>query len=280
MNQPTQGELSACRKHALATGRAVFFRDGNATVLVVSSLIAAMAAFLPTVLISWTLTYLVDWDVIYMERPILYGALSVFESVLTFAFSFFTVFPLYLGVYRIAVRIMKGELPQIFDVFCYFTGKGRYRRAIMILVRLLLRLIAPYLCCSFLLRLLTEGSKALVVLLLVPLGMVVLGLTVFLFAVSLGFVTHAVSDDERPLADCLSQARRASKGMRGSHMLFVFSLTWRMLLSLIPVGVPLLIYMLPVALLALPNYVWRCEMSGNGTEIVNIIEERNKNHVE
>ncbi len=266
MERSTCGELSICRKQARSSGRAAFFCDGNGTVLVLSLLVALVASFLPTLLITWTLSYLIDWNMIYAETPALYSALYALESLSVFVFSIFTACPLYLGVYRFAVCIMTGRRPQILEIFYYFTEKSRYFRSLRVLFRLALRIAVPYFFFAMFFRLAITGEAAVAVLLILPLALLFSLLSALWLAATFGFVTHAVTDDDRSLRACLDAARTASRGRRGSHMLFVFSLAWRMLLSLIPVGVPLLIYMLPVALLSLPNYVWRCEAWGNGME--------------
>lgn len=246
-----------CRKKAIPTARALLSRDGNRTVLILSVLICAVASFLPTLVISWPLTYLIDWETLYREDLVLYAILYYAEWLVYLAFFFLTAPPLYLGLYRMAVRMSREESTEILDVFHYFSSRELYRRALLIILRTAC-FVLPVCLAGLLLgsTLGMEGGLIFTVLSLCLLVVVFL-LCLLIFSLSGGYVTLAVLRENAPLSECRAMAREISRGRGITNVTFLLSLTWRILLSLLTVGVVLLIHTLPMSILASANYVGR-----------------------
>ncbi len=260
--------LSDCRRSALVSGKALLHREGNGTTLILAILISAVASFLPTMLIAWPLTFLLDWDGIYNISILLYDLLILMEMGTLFAALFFTATPIYLGLYRMAVRMSREEDTSVTDVFYYFSSGKLYARALGILWLTVLRMYPAYMALSFFLQnfiqnFQMQGSAYQFLMQLATVAGLAL-LSCFLLAFSGGFVTVALAREDFTLRACRTVAKAVSKGKRKSHFLFLLLLLWRMFLALLPAGIVLIVYTLPFSLLANANYVGRClEADGN-----------------
>ncbi len=260
--------LSDCRRGALSSGKAFLHREGNGTTLILAILICAVASLLPSVVIARPLIVLIDWDALYYSSPFWYNALTVLEIFAMYVALFFTAIPIYLGLYRMAVRMSREESTSLIDVFYFFSSGKRYKRALGILWITVLRMCPVYFALVYFLQMfIAELDLGLPMYqFAVSFGIVVMLalLSCFLLAFSGGFVTVALVREDFTLRACRTVARTMSKGKKKSHFLFLLSLLWRMFLALLPAGVVLIIYTLPLALLANANYVGRClEADGN-----------------
>lgn len=257
MNGLERLHADLCRKKAIPTARALLSRDGNRTVLILSVLICAVASLLPTLVITWPLTYLIDWEALYGENLMLYAVLYYAERLVYLAFFFLTAPPLYLGLYRMAVRMSHEESTNILDVFHYFSSRALYRRAITIVLRTAC-FVLPV-CLAGLLVGSTLGMEDGLILTALSfcLLVIVFLLCLLIFSLSGGYITLAVLRENAPLSECRTMAREISRGRAWTSVIFLLSLTWRSLLSLLTVGVVLLIHTLPMSILASANYVGR-----------------------
>ena len=246
-----------CRKKALPTARALLSRDGNRTMLILSILICAVASFLPTLVISWPLTYLLDWESMYYDTPLMYTVLYYLEWLVRFVFFFLTATPLYLGLYRMAVRMSREESVRPLDVFYYFGGKVLYRRALLILLRTACFVLPVYGALKVLSGAFGVENGVIFIALSVALLAVVSFVCLVVSSFTGGYITLAILREDAPLSECVALARELSRGRTWSNVLFLLSLVWRLLLSLLSVGVVLLLHTLPVSLLASANYVGR-----------------------
>ena len=245
------------RKKAIPTARALLSRDGNRTVLILSVLICAVASFLPTLVITWPLTYLVDWETLYGANLVLYAVLYYAEWIVYLAFFFFTAPPLYLGLYRTAVRMSREESTGVLDVFHYFSSKALYRRAMTIVFRTACFVLPVYLAGLLVGSTLGMEDGWILTVLSVCLLVVVFLICLLSFSLSGGYVTLAVLREDAPLSECRAMAREISRGRAWTNVIFLLSLSWRILLSLLTVGVVLLVHTLPMSMLASANYVGR-----------------------
>lgn len=246
-----------CRKKAIPTARVLLSREGNRTMLILSVLICAVASFLPTLVITWPLTYLIDWETLYEGNMLLYSVLYYAEWLVHLAFFFLTAPPLYLGLYRMAVRMSREESVGILDVFRYFSSKALYRRAIAIVLRTACFVLPVYFAGLLAVSTLGMEDGALLTALSLCLLAVVFLLCLFIFSLSGGYVTLAVLREDAPLSECRAMAREISRGRAWTNVIFLLSLSWRILLSLLTVGVVLLVHTLPMSMLASANYVGR-----------------------
>ena len=246
-----------CGKRALPTARALLLERGNRVTLILSILICAVASFSAVPVVSWPLTYLLDWESLYYNSYSLYAFLYYVEMAACFLCFFFTAFPLYLGLYRMAVRMSREESVHLLDTFYYFSSASLYRRALMILLRMV-GFAAPVYGAGLLLSsaLMVEDSAGLV-LFSACLLLVVFLLCILLFSLWGGYTTLAILKENAPLAECRAMARELSRGRMWGSAAFLLSLSWRLLLSLLPAGVLFLVHTMPMSLLASANYVGR-----------------------
>lgn len=257
MNGSGRENAAFCRKKALPTARALLSRDGNRTTLILSILICAVASFLPTLVISWPLTYLLDWEGMYYDTPLLYTVLYYLEWLIGFVFFFLTATPLYLGIYRMAVQMSREEAVHLLDVFYYFGSKRLYRRALLILLRTACFLLPVCGAIQALADAVGIENGMLVVVLSLLLLVAVFFICLVIFSCTGGYITLSILRENAPLSECAALARELSRGRMWGNVLFLLPLVWRLLLSLLSVGVVLLLHTLPVSLLASANYVGR-----------------------
>ena len=248
----TRTTNAEARRGALVTARALLGQNGNRLRLVLAICICCAASLLPTLLISWPFSVLLDWETLLNENGALVVLLYMVEAPLRAAFFFFLVIPLYLGGFRMAVRMSRQEMTEIYDVFYYFAGKALYLRGIKIISRAFWSLLPLYLFCSvyqmfYRPQLVWTGV---IVLLLLLLYLVIASF-------SGGFVLLSTLKETTPVGECMRMAKLISRGRRWSNLLLSLSFFWRLALSLIPAGVLLLIHTLPLCLLASANYTLR-----------------------
>lgn len=256
MNELERANVAFCRKKAIPTARALLLSGGNRTLLILSILICAVASLLPTVVISWPLTYLLDWEGMYYGNPVLYAVLYYLEWLVCLVFFFFTAAPVCFGLYRMAVRMSREEEAQLLDVFYYFSSRKLYGRAIKLVFWTACFVIPVYGAGALAVHAFQTENGVLLVLSLLLLGVVFL-LSLLLFSLEGGYLTLSVIREDAPLGECRALAREVSRGKAWENVLFLLSLLWRLCLSLLSVGVVLLLHTLPVSLLASANYVGR-----------------------
>lgn len=246
-----------CGKLALPTARALLSGKGNRVTLILSILICAVASFLSTLVVSWPLTYLLDWEGLYYGSYLIYAFLYYAELTVCLVFFFFTALPLYLGLYRMAVRMSREEPVHLLDIFYYFSGAPLYRRALVLLLRVV-GFAAPVCGASLLLSsALAAEDGAVLVVLSALLVIVVFLICLLLFSLSGGYITIAILREDAPLSECRTLTKKISGGKAWGNVAFLLSLTWRLLLSLLPAGVLLLVHTLPMSMLASANYIGR-----------------------
>lgn len=162
--------------------------------------------------------------------------------------------PLWLGTYRLAICMVDGREAGGKEFFRYVSSARAYGRALGISARLILRWLPAFV--GYVLMQAFWGQDLLGVLLLV---LFVLTVVISLLWVGelAGFVTIALSDNSFSLRGARRFAARALEGERMCDFGFHLGTAWRMLVSLLWVGVPLMLHTLPASMLSAACYVRR-----------------------
>ena len=162
--------------------------------------------------------------------------------------------PLWLGTYRMAICMVDGRRIDGKDFFRYVADARAYGRALGITARLILRWLPAVV--GYVLMQAFWGSDLLGVLLLVLFVLTVVISLLWVGALG-GFVTVALTDDGLSLRRARRLAARALAGERMCDFGFHLGMAWRMLVSLLLVGVPLMLHTLPASMLSAACYVRR-----------------------
>lgn len=251
MNSVEKENPKQIRHRAFRTAKEILDLRGNRLNLVVGIL----ACILATVAVAMIAS---AFDLAF-DLPSLLGesmtviAVSLLQAVL----SFFTVYPLYLGLFRVAMNMCRGEATEFSQLFVFYGSLRMLGRAWGIQLRilwnsfpLLLVVALPYLS-------LFEYSD-LISKLLIPILASSESLLLFAGLCTSSrifpFAMLAVDDLGMPLSEAAKQAKAAVKGSVFSVFAFRIRLMWRFLLSLLTVGVVTLFHVLPLTLLAYNEY--------------------------
>lgn len=162
--------------------------------------------------------------------------------------------PLWLGMYRMAIFMVDGSEVNGKTFLYYVASADSYGRALGISVRLILRWL-PAFVGYVVMR--SFFDYDLVGLLLVVLFVSTLVFSLFLVGALGGFVTLAVSNDSMSMDRAKRTAAKILDGDRMCDFGFHLGMVWRILLSLLLAGVPLVLHTLPFTMLSAVCYVSR-----------------------
>lgn len=173
------------------------------------------------------------------------------SEVLLLVLVWLLAMPLWLGMYRMAHRMMHGEPAGAESFFAYVGSASMYGRALGISRRLLLRWLPTWV--GYLAFRLFFDYDTVGVLLVVFMAVAAV-LSITLVSGLCGFVTMAVADDGLDLRDAVTQARDPISDERMCVIRYDLGMMLRLVLSLIPVGVPFLLHTLPLSMLCAAAY--------------------------
>ncbi len=162
--------------------------------------------------------------------------------------------PLWLGMYRMAIRMVDGEAIDGKMFFHYVASADMYGRALGISARLILRWLPAFV--GYLVMQAFFGYD-LIGVLLVLLFAITLVLSILWVGGLGGFVTVALTEDMLSLDRARKISERIMDGERMCDFGFHLGMAWRMLCSLLLVGIPLMLHTLPESMLSAVCYVRR-----------------------
>lgn len=234
------------KTEARACALAVLRQEKNRLALVVAALACLTASFV---------CYFIVWAV----SLALYGIAGEQASFLVWFASeilllvliWLLAMPLWLGMYRMAHRMVHGERADTEVFLAYIGSASMYGRALGISRRLFVRWL-PVWVGYLAFRLFFSYDSVGVLLVLFMAVSAVLSVT---FVSGLcGFVTLAVADDAIGLANAKGRAQEFLSGERMRVLRYDLRMLIRLILSLIPVGVPFLLQTLPLSMLCAAAY--------------------------
>jgi hypothetical protein len=162
--------------------------------------------------------------------------------------------PLWLGTYRLAIRMVDGETVDGREFFHYVTGSDRYGRALGISARLIARWLPAFLGYVVMQAFFDYD---LIGLLLVLLFVITILLSLLLVGGLGGFVTMALTEEHLSPDRAQKLAARILEGERMCDFGFHLDMAWRMLVSLALAGIPLMLHTLPASMLSAACYARR-----------------------
>ena len=159
--------------------------------------------------------------------------------------------PLWLGMYRMAHGMMCGKTTDMGDFFAYIGDARMYLRSLRMSWRLLVRWLpvwVGYLAFQMFF------AYDIVGVLLVVFLMIASVLSLALVSGIGGFLTLAVSDDKMSLVDAAERSCELIAGERMRVLGYDLLMFLRLALSLVPIGIPFLLQMLPLSMLCAAAY--------------------------
>lgn len=234
------------KKAACESAMAVFRKGQNRLALLVAALACLTVSFV-CYFIIWASSF-IFYDLMGEQASLLvWFDLELFMLVLVWLLAM----PLWLGMYRMAHSMIHGETMVIENFFAYISSASMYGRALGISFRLFVRWL-PAWCGYLALRLFFDYDSVGVLLVIFMVITVILSVTL---SVGLcGFVTVAVADDGLGLAKAKERAQGLLLGERMHVLCYDLLMLVRLVLSLIPVGVPFLLQTLPLSMLCAAAY--------------------------
>ena len=235
------------RFYAAETAKNTLNLGENRLKLVVCIMICAVATVL-----AWLMS-----DLSYVTLEAFGVSASAAYYLTTFAvtviFWLLLAAPLYMGTFKIALRMLRGESTEIADIFDVFASPSDRRRAFALSFSLLWRILPIIVVCSFtaevnLIAEIAELSPALVSIVntaFVP----ALVLSLAFAASQLGFVSFAYTEERVSVRTAIKKARKARKGNYKSVFALATLTLLKLLLSLLTLGILTVIHTLPMALL-------------------------------
>ncbi len=236
------------RRAARARASEVLHLAENRATLVLACIASAVVSF-AAYFVAWAFALAVS----EFSQKDGFG-LWLFTQLLTVALLLLLAMPLWLGTYRLALRMVDARPFGMEDYFYYIKNPEKYTRALGISARLLVRWI-PAILGFWVLQLFFAYD--LVGLLLIFFFAITVLLSLLLVGKLCGFVTAAVTDGSMSLDRAIKKGRAVAAGEQMSALRFHFGMAWRMLLSLLFAGVPLILHTLPVSMLASACYIRR-----------------------
>ena len=238
------------RKKAARESAMVVLRKGQNRLTLTLTALACLAVSFVCYFIVWAGSY------VFYDSAGEGGSFLVWLSseVILLVLLWLLAMPLWLGMYRMAHRMMLGERADKETFFAYIGSASMYGRALGISLKLLLRWL-PVWVGYLALRLVFDYDIVGVLLVIFMAVTAVLSLT--LVSGLCGFVTVAVADDGLGLGQAKERAQRLLLGERMQVLRYDFLMMIRLLLSLIPVGVPFLLQTLPLSMLCAVAYTER-----------------------
>jgi ABC-type protease/lipase transport system fused ATPase/permease subunit len=170
--------------------------------------------------------------------------------------------PLWFGMYRMAIRMVDGDAVDGATFFHYVSSVGAYRRALRLSARMILRWLPAFV--GFLVMLAFFSYDLIGVFLVVAFAITVL-LSLLWIGKLGGLWTLALEDDRVMTKHAEKLAIRRSSGERMCNLGFGLDMAWRILLSLLFVGLPLMLHTLPMVMLSSACYAKRM-VAGDGMD--------------
>lgn len=244
------------KRNAAKYAKETLAKDGNRMKLSASVIIC-----ISLTMIMWLLSGLSDivLDIFDITDEYLYYPVSK----LTLGFLiFFLVSPVYVGTFRMAIRMLQGEETEIADIFDTFSSFKSYVRAFRLSFKMFLRILPIMLALrihaimdylSYWLVFYDETLKA------VDIFFVPVALFLVLFACrSFGIVSFAYLDESARLGKARKAARKARKGNQRTICALAYKTLFKLILSLLTLGIATIVHTIPLAML---NYgALACEM--------------------
>lgn len=239
------------RDRSLAKARAVLNEGNHRLVLIVGILTCIVATVAVAMIVS---AFDVAFDFVsLMGEPMAVICMSLSQSVLCF----FLVYPLYLGLFRMALGMSRGEPVDVAQLFGFYSSFRMLWRAWRIQLRILWN--------SFPLLLISASSYVslfseieLIATVVLPVLGLVEPLLLFwgLYSSSriFPFAMLALKEPALPLREAMKRAKTATRGRAFAVCAMRIRLIWRFLLSLLSIGVVTLLHVLPLTLLAYSEY--------------------------
>ncbi len=259
MNFYIQESPSERKKTARACALGVLHAGENRLALVLAGIASAVVSFVAR-FVTWALS-LALYEMPFGEALEPYSFLVWLGSqLLTLALFWLFAMPLWLGMYYMAIRMTDGYSVGAEDFFRYIGDSGLYARALGISARLILRWF-PALVGFLFMQLCFDFDF--IGFLLVCFFAITLVLSI-LFASGLGgLVTAALSDDSLEIDKAKKIAAASLGGERMCVFRFHLGMACRMLLSLLPAGVVLMLHTLPMSMLSAVCYARRMAARGD-----------------
>ena len=249
----TRKELSC---NAAKIAKATLATEGNRVKLSVAVLICTSLTMLTWLLSELPVTVL---DALGINEEYLYFPISQLTlSLLILLF----VAPVYLGVYRMSIKMLLCESAEIADVFDSFSSCRAYARAIALSLKILVRIL-PIILVLRIHAIMNYLSYWLVfydeTLTAVNICFVPVALLLVLFACrSFGIVSFAFFDESARFGKTQKAARKARKGNAKAIFALAYKTLCGLVLSLLSLGVAAIVHTIPLAML---NYgAVACEM--------------------
>ena len=226
------------KNYAAETAKSTLDFGENRLKLVMCCIICAVVTVL-----AWLLS-----DVVVIAFGVFSLTVPFFVSsaVMTVILLFLAA-PLYIGTFKMAVRMLDGENAEIVDIFEVFASRAEYVRALALSFLLFLRMLplvvvifAPMAVIDI-----SESATQIINLLLAPAAV----LALIFAAHSFGFVGFACIDEGLSVSQAAKMASKARKGNYKSVYALAFSTLLKLLLSLMTLGILTVIHTVPTALL-------------------------------
>ena len=236
------------RKNAKMRAKAVLTKEDNRLKISVAVLIC-----ISLTMMMWLVSGLSD-----LALEIIFGITDerFYYPVSKLSFVFLTLYlvaPIYVGTFRMSVNMLKGNNCDVADIFDTFSSFKAYNRALRlsysvffrilpIIIALRIHVIMSYL--SYWLVFYDETVK-MVDIFFVPCAFLLL----LWFCGNFGKVSFAYLNESKGLRASGKMARKFRKGNRGSIVVLTYETLFKLILSLLTLGIVTIIHTIPLAVL-------------------------------
>lgn len=253
------------RLSAKIRAKEILAREGNRMKLSAAVVICASLT-----IIMWLLSGLSDivLDIFGVGYEYLYYPVSILTLVCLVVY---LVAPVYVGTFRMSLKMLNGEETEIADIFEVFSSFKAYNRALRVSFGMLLKIlpiiialrihaIIDYL--SYWLVFFDETIIALDIL-FIPIAL----LLVIFVCRPFGYVSFAYFDESQKLRNTRKLARKSRKGNHGSILALAYATLFKLILSLFTFGILTIVHTIPLSMLTYgamaeqikQNYETKCE---------------------
>lgn len=250
LKETPQERQKAARESAVA----VLLVGDNRFALVLACLASGLMSF-----VSYFVAWAISLAIAEITGTQSFGLWLASQLLTILCFVLFAM-PLWLGTYRMAMCLVDGQGVGTEDLFYYIGSKRLYTRALGVSLRLLWCWL-PAIVGFLVVRLFFDFDF--IGFLLVCMFAITLVLSMLFVSGLGGFVTLALTDESLSLDRARWQAASCMAHERMCVLRFELGMAWRVLLSLIPVGVPLLLHTLPESMLSAVCYSRRMAARAN-----------------
>ena len=179
---------------------------------------------------------------------------SLIANVFLYLLIIFTVTPVYLGLFFVAARMLREENTDITDIFDCFSSLSMYGRALSLVLNIFVRVLpiilalrAPYVLSN--LSVLADISQNLYGFGAKAVSVAVSAILVLPVSSSFGFVGFAELYSNQSVRKAVKMARDARKRNYSHVFSLAYSTLFKLLLSLLTIGVVTVIHTIPLSLL-------------------------------